>query len=107
VEAELVAFRILHHRPPMTGVAPELEKARAGAGHALHLIVELLLPDGDVEVDAVLDHLGLGHALEVEPRAVVIRVAGGDCALKKRRSFSSTTSASAITPDSSRPETRS
>jgi hypothetical protein len=44
VEAELVALRILHHRPPVTGVAPEPDKARAGACHALHLIVELLLP---------------------------------------------------------------
>jgi hypothetical protein len=57
VEAELVALRILHHRPPVAGVAPELDKAGAGAGHALHLIVELLLPDGYVEVDPVLDEL--------------------------------------------------
>ena len=53
MEAELVALRILHHRPPVAGVAPELDKAGAGAGHALHLIVELLLPDGYVEVDPV------------------------------------------------------
>src|SRR5690348_2403239 len=81
--AELVALRVAQH----DGTAPHVIGLPGEAGACLHQLLNLLADQSlallatdlvaghpDVEVDAVLGHLALGHPLEVQAGPYVRRI---------------------------------
>src|SRR5215212_8175246 len=76
LEAELVALRIAHDDPELASLLHVANNRGAEVGHPLHLPIDGCLPlvqrssegpaDVEVEMDAVLRHLRLRNALEVE-----------------------------------------
>ena len=73
LDAELVACRVDHHRPAPAVPLDPPDPGRPEGDQALDL--RLLVLGGQVEVDAVLDRLGLGDSLEQEAGAGFVRIA--------------------------------
>src|SRR5207244_10317658 len=84
MQAELVALRVLHDYPVLAPLIDRPDLCGSFRRQPIRLLIDAPLPllkrspgastNVEVEVDAVLHHLALGDALEVQARALAFRV---------------------------------
>src|SRR5262249_22828252 len=87
LKAKLVALRVCHDDPILPALLHRTQLGRSDTTEPLHRRLDVQAPvvegdvataaDVEVEMDAILDHLGFRHLLEVEARAAPLGINEG------------------------------